>query len=100
MRRQNYIDYCFAQLLELFEQAKLNRTNPELKARIEGLFQAGKVLNIYTDKEALELMEQAHHHVFGESMAERSEKKTALKQAIDRGDDDFIDIPAYERRNQ
>ena len=42
-------------------------------------------------------MEKAHYEVFGETIASRKSRKTCLKEAIARGDDDYINIPAYER---
>jgi hypothetical protein len=35
--------------------------------------------------------------VFGETISDRRSRKVNLKEAIERGDDNFINIPAYER---
>ena len=42
---------------------------------------------------------KAHFQVFGESIETRKSRKVSLKEAVARGDDDFINIPAYERNS-
>ena len=42
-------------------------------------------------------MEEAHFEVFNESIAARKKRKANLKQAIEKGDDSYINIPALER---
>lgn len=45
-------------------------------------------------------MEDAHFEIFGDSVESRKSRKASLKEAIAKGDDDLIDIPAYERSRQ
>jgi hypothetical protein len=42
-------------------------------------------------------MEAAHFEVFGESMASRQGRKATLQEALEQGNDNYLNIPAYER---
>ncbi len=97
MNKQAFITSCYQQFLSIFEKAKLHQKDNKLKHRTEGYIQAGKVMGFITNEEAQSLMDKAHTKVFGESIESRKSKKVSLKEAIARGDDEYIDIPAYER---
>ncbi|MDO6693172.1 hypothetical protein Q4574_07735 [Aliiglaciecola sp. 3_MG-2023] len=97
MNQQNFIASCFSQLVETFENAKCRKKDDKQKHRTEGFIQAGKALGLLSHSEATELMEKAHHQVFGESIKSRKSRKANLKEAIEQGDTDFINIPACER---
>jgi len=97
MDKQLFIDSCSTQLIDIFQKAKDHQKDDRQKHRIEGFLQAGKFTGMITDEEAISLMEKAHYEVFGETIASRKSRKTSLKEAIARGDDDYINIPAYER---
>lgn len=97
MEKQDFIESCYQQFLSIFEKAKLHQKDNKLKHRTEGYIQAGKVMGFITNKEAQSLMDKAHTEIFGESIESRKSKKVNLKEAIARGDDEYIDIPAYER---
>ncbi len=99
MDKQDFIASCHQQLVIIFEKAKLHQKDDTQKHRTEGFIQAGKVMGLMSNDEALELMERAHFHVFGESIESRKSRKVSLKEAVARGDDDFVNIPAYERNN-
>jgi hypothetical protein len=64
---------------------------------MEGYVHAGKPIGVFSSEEALTLMEDAHLKVLGETIGPRKTRKANLKEAIARGDDEYIDIPAYER---
>ena len=98
MNRQAFSDFCFRQLVELFTESQQNLHNDRKKHHIEGLLHAGVLMNVFTNGQAQLMMEQAHVEVFGETIEERQQNKTALKQAIADGNDDFIDIPAFIRQ--
>ncbi len=98
MNKQNFFDFCFRQLVELFKESQQNLQNDPKKHHIEGLLHAGVLMNAFTSGQARLMMEQAHVEVFGETIEERQQNKTALKQAIADGNDDFIDIPAFIRK--
>jgi hypothetical protein len=97
MDKQSFIDSCMHQLIDIFEDAKKHQKNDKKKFRLEGFIHAGKALSIFSNEEAQELMEKAHFSVFGESIESRKLRKANIKEAVARGDDDYIDIPAYER---
>ncbi len=97
MDNQLFIESSYTQLIDIFQKAKDHQKDDKQKHRLEGFLQAGKFTGMITDEEAISLMEKAHYEVFGETIASRKSRKTNLKEAIARGDDDFINIPAFER---
>lgn len=97
MDKQQFSQLCYQQLVSIFEQAKSRKKVDIQKHRTEGFIQAGKVLGLLSEHDAIDLMEKAHIDVYGLTIAERKAKSMNLREAIERGDDDFINIPAYER---
>ncbi|MEH6595576.1 MAG: hypothetical protein V7736_08510 [Colwellia polaris] len=97
MNKEEYLASCKTQLLTIFKLAKNHQKDDQQKFRTEGFIQAGKVLGIISHKNAADLMEEAHFEVFNESIAARKKRKANLKQAIEKGDDSYINIPALER---
>jgi hypothetical protein len=97
MDKKKFIQSCYLQLVDIFQKAKLHQKDDKQKHRTEGFMQAGKFTGMISNEEAVSLMEKAHYEVFGETIASRKSRKKSLKEAIARGDDDYIAIPAYER---
>ena len=97
MDKETYIKACKNQLLNTFTLAKSYKRDDKMKFRTEGFIQAGKVLGLISHNEATMLMEEAHFEVFNESIASRKSRKAKLKVAVALGDEDYINIPAYER---
>jgi hypothetical protein len=97
MNKQQYLASCYQQLRNVFALAKQHKKDDQLKFRAEGFIHAGKSLGVISHQEAIEVMEQAHFEIFAENIATRRKRKASLKEAIAKGDDDFINIPAYER---
>lgn len=95
--KQTFFASCYQQLVGIFENAKVHHKDDKQKHRTEGFIQAGKFIGLITDEEATALMEKAHYEVLGETITSRRSRKTSLKEAIARGDDDYVAIPAYER---
>jgi len=97
MNKQAYLQSCYQQLVAVFELASQHKKDDKQKFRTEGFMHAGKALGVISHADAVAVMEQAHFDVFAETISERRSRKASLKDAIARGDDDFINIPAYER---
>ncbi len=97
MDKYDFITDCYQQLLAIFEKAKNRQKDDKQKHRTEGYIQAGKVMGFITNVEVQNLMDKAHFEIFAETIESRRSKKRNLKEAIARGDHDYIDIPAYER---
>lgn len=97
MNKQEYLNNCYEQLLQIFQLAKSHQKDDKLKFRTEGFIHAGKCLGVISQEDAIKVMEQAHFEVFNESISTRKNRKANLKEAIARGDDTYINIPAYER---
>ncbi len=97
MNKQDFMADCYEQLLTIFEKAKNHQKDDRQKHRTEGYIQAGKVMGLITNDEVQATMDKAHFEVFAETIESRKSKKRSLKEAIERGDEEFINIPAYER---
>jgi hypothetical protein len=97
MNKQTFIDSCYTQLISIFKEVKDYKKDDKKKHRLEGYLHAGKALGVISNEEALTLMENAHFEVFGETIESRKSRKANLREAVARGDDGYIDIPAYER---
>lgn len=97
MDKKIFVDSCYVQLLSVFEKAKTHQKDDKQKHRLEGYIQAGKVMGVISGEEAITLMEDAHFEIFGESIESRKSRKANIKEAVARGDDNYISIPAYER---
>lgn len=97
MNKQEYLDCCQVQLMAIFNLAKNHKKDDKQKFRTEGFIQAGKILGIISHEDAIKIMEQAHFEVFSESIDSRRNRKASIKEAVAKGDDNFINIPAYER---
>jgi hypothetical protein len=97
MNKEMYLNYCYEQLVKIFQLATLHKKDDKQKFRTEGFIHAGKALGVISHDEAVVIMEKAHFDVFGESIDVRRNRKATLKAAIARGDDNYINIPAYER---
>ena len=97
MNKEEYLSCCYEQLINIFNLAKNLKKDDKQKFRTQGFIQAGKVLGVISHEDALKVMEQAHFKVFSESIDSRKKRKASLKEAVARGYDNFINIPAYER---
>jgi len=97
MDRKAFIEKCYEQLLDVFQKAKHHQKDEKLKFRLEGFIQAGKVLGLISNEDAMQVMERAHFDVFNETITQRDKRKARLHEALLKGDDTYINIPAYER---
>jgi hypothetical protein len=97
MNKEEYLSCCYEQLINIFSLAKNHKKDDKQKFRSEGFIQAGKILGVISHEDALKVMEQAHFKVFSESIDSRKKRKASIKEAVAKGDDNFINIPAYER---
>lgn len=93
--KQQFQQLCYEKLLTLFTQSKLGTSSPQIKGRVEGFIHAGETLGLLDKATSNQLMEKAHLQIFGESISDRQ----AHKQAIAKLDEDWLNIPAYERLN-
>lgn len=98
MDKQAFIQYCAEQVKAVFIAAKKGKTDDKLKHRSEGFLLAGELLGVVTKSEAFELIEQEHIAVFGETSAQRAERKHDLQALKQKSPDAYFDIPAIERR--
>ncbi|TWX71432.1 hypothetical protein [Colwellia sp. C1TZA3] len=97
MNKYEYLDCCKEQLLNVFKLTKNHKKDEQLKFRTEGFIHAGKALGVISHEEAVGIIAQAHFEVFGESIESRQNRKASLKEAVAKGDETFINIPAYQR---
>ncbi|MBA6342983.1 hypothetical protein H4J59_18505 [Colwellia sp. MB02u-10] len=97
MNKHEYLGCCQAQLLKVFSLAKNHKKDDKQKFRVEGFIHAGKALGVISHAEAVDVIARSHFQVFGESIESRQNRKASLKEAVAKGDENFINIPAYER---
>ncbi|MFD2165179.1 hypothetical protein ACFSJY_02790 [Thalassotalea euphylliae] len=83
--------------IQYFESVLARKPDTELKSRIQGFIQAGELLSVINREQSAKIMENAHLHVFDESINERKSKKKAFKEALKSRDESYFEIPAYER---
>ncbi|MBY5992419.1 hypothetical protein [Ferrimonas balearica] len=95
-QRERFIVECRRQLQALFERARCGDSEELDKARTQGFIRAGEFMGLIERAESLQMMEEAHFQVFGESIAERQRRKAILKSARE-GDYSLFDIPPSER---
>lgn len=100
MDKAHFLQHARQELLQVFENSKQYQKDNRQKHRIEGFLYAGQLLGVVTAVEAKALMEEAHFQVFGETTEQRAERKANLLEALQRGDDAYIDIPSYERNRR
>jgi hypothetical protein len=100
MKKDEFIQSCYLQLLTVFQKAKRHQKDMKQKYRLEGYIHAGKIIGLITDEEAVIIMNNAHLEVFSETIESRKNRKASMREAIERGDDDYINIPAYERESK
>lgn len=100
MNNEEYSAYCYDQLLQLFTKTKKRQKDDTLRYRTEGLLQAGKLLGIFSKEDAVELMNDAHIDVFGQTVEARRNYKENVKKALVDENNDFFNIPAVERRKK
>lgn len=91
--KDKFIDGLSTLYAEHFTRVKTDSISPELMNRIQGYIKAGEVMNLFTQEQALLLMEDAHFAVFGESITQRKTRKNERKIAYQNNDDDYFDIP-------
>ena len=97
MDNKTFTDKLTSLFTQYFETVLARKPDTKLKNRIQGFIQAGELLSAINRDQSAQVMEDAHLHVFGESISERKSKKEALKEALKSRDDSYFEIPAYER---
>jgi hypothetical protein len=100
MNNEEYTAYCYSQLLQVFTNTHKGQKNDKLQFRTEGLLQAGKLLGLLGRADAAALMDKAHLAVFGQTIEGRKNYKENVKKALVDDNNDFFNIPAYERRKK
>ncbi|MFT4937417.1 MAG: hypothetical protein ACI88A_000432 [Paraglaciecola sp.] len=98
MDKNTFRHYCAEQLQLVYQATKDGKPNIPLKHRTEGLLLAAELLDIINREAAMDLLEDEHMKVFGESISQRQQRKQALSELKSSSPDDYFEIPAIERR--
>jgi len=88
---------ALSRLIKLFQHSKTSKTDQKNKHRLEGFLHAGEYLGLITHEEGIDMLEQAHFEVFGESIKQKQARKAQYRTALNSDDLDFFDTPAIER---
>ncbi|WP_394174118.1 hypothetical protein [Thalassotalea litorea] len=98
MDKQDFALQATQQLTNLFMKSKSQgKTTDKEKGRVEGFLHAGQFLGLITAEQGRDLMSQAYFEVFGVELDKVESAKARRKQALERDNDDYLDIPAIER---
>lgn len=100
MDKAKFTQECHRQLLEHFALVKIQKVDEAMKHRIQGFINAGEFLNIVNRDEALGIIDEAHHEIFGMTKEQRKARKEALKSVLKSDDFSVFDTPALERLNK
>ena len=68
-----------------------------MKHRIQGFINAGEFLTLVTRDEAIGIIDDAHHQIFGITKEQRKARKEAIKSGIKSDDFSVFDEPAVDR---
>lgn len=96
-KADEYIDEVSNRFSRLFSASKAGYKVPDAERhRLEGFIQAGIYLELATNPELKELMEQVHFSVFGKTISQRhKEKPVAWPEVLNEYDQ--YDSPTFER---
>jgi hypothetical protein len=98
MDKSTFRNYCAEQMHQVYQATKDGRPDFKLKHRTEGLLLAGEMLDIVNRDEALQIIEEEHMKVFGETIPQRQKRKKQLSELRDTSPDAYFNIPAIERK--
>ena len=97
MDKNKFKKECHQQLVTYFILVKRQKIDEAMIHRIQGFIKAGVFLKLISSEETLEIMEDAHHEVFGISIEQRKARKDAIKSVLQNDDFSVFDTPAIER---
>ena len=68
------------------------------KYQVQGFMHAGELLGVISQAQGKMLVADLHLQVFGKTIDERTNKKNKLEALKNTNPDDYVEIPAIERR--
>ena len=95
---EKYLANCRSEINKVYQLSKQGKPNAELKAKTEGFVSAGVVLGIISAPQAQEMMENIHFEVFGETVAERKQRKASFAEMKLTDPDGYFELPAITRK--
>jgi len=98
MDKAKFTQECHRQLLEHFALVKIQKVDEAMKHRIQGFINAGEFLNLVTRDEAISIIDEAHHEIFGITKEQRKARKEEIQNSIKGDDFSVFDEPAMGRR--
>jgi hypothetical protein len=98
MDKSTFRNYCAEQMHQVYQATKNGKPDLKLKHRTEGLLLAAELLEIVSREEALQIIEDEHMKVFGETIPQRQKRKKQLSELRDSSPDTYFEIPAIERK--
>ncbi|MBT1064093.1 hypothetical protein KJY73_10940 [Bowmanella sp. Y26] len=98
MDKHAFLAECQTRIRKVYELTKAGKPDDTLKYRTEGFMNAGEYIGLISREEARELIESLHQDAFGESIAQRRERKERLSKLKEQSLDAFYDEPAINRR--
>jgi hypothetical protein len=97
MTNEEFITYLESELTKSLMNTKAGKPDDKQKFRTEGLMQSAKLLKILSAEQLLEMMEQEHIKIFGESIDTRKARRSQLADLKENSPDKYFDIPTIHR---
>lgn len=97
MQANEFIEYCRSEINKIYQNSIEGKPDDKHKHRTEGLLQALRHLDILTQAQIGQMVEDEHQAVFGVSVAERKAQKALLAALKNTDPDKYYEIPAIER---
>lgn len=97
MTPDDYPAFHQKEVRKSFERTRAGQPDNQLKYHAEGLLHAVRLLGLASAELLSEMLEAEHQAVFGESVATRQARKSALTELKETDPDAYFAIPAVER---
>lgn len=94
---QRLIDFCQAELREVYRASRQGREDEPRWYRLEGMIHAAQRLNVLSQADARQMIDEAHLEIYGCSRDQRRHKQQQLAALREQDPDKYYATPAYER---
>ncbi len=98
MEPKEFIEHCRHQLVQSYQNTLNGQVDEKQKYRTEGMFHAARLLGLMDVEQIQAMFEQEHLACFGESSAERQQRKKAMMALKAEDPEAYFAIPTIERQ--
>lgn len=94
---QGLIDFFQAELREVYRASRQGRQDQARWYRLEGMIHAAQRLDVLSQADTRQMIDEAHQEIYGCSRDQRRHKQQQLAALREQDPDKYYDTPAYER---